>query len=169
MSGKQVRRTLASQFNYLGELCALQNWYREIRVGVMSDEPDMRELYSEGMRMVRLNIEERIGQLRHYFKLLDQSVDLHSVNQPGGKELERQKFIAACWPKLEEDLQGTLELEIPCPVMLKNELEGSDPGIRDYTRRIRDISPEAVQKGTEWLMECREKGGRSLIRILDVG
>lgn len=165
----QVRRTIASQFNYLGELCALQNWYREIRVGVMADEPETRELYSEGMRMVRLNIEERIEQLRQFFKLLDQSVDLLSVNQPGGKELERQRFIAACWPKLEEDLKGTLELEIPCPLILKNELDGSDAGFSDYTRRIREISPEAVQKGAEWLMECREKGGRSLIRLLDAG
>ena len=93
---------------------------------------------------------------------------LFQKKQGTWKELELQRMITRCWPKLEESLQGSLRLEIPAPEEIKKELSNtteSEP--KNYTRRIRGLTRETTGMGVEWLKECREKGGSSMMNLID--
>jgi UDP-N-acetylglucosamine/UDP-N-acetylgalactosamine diphosphorylase len=162
-----VRKTLSSQFNYLGELCAFINWYRQIRLGVIAQNAETRALYEAALRMLLLNYEERVKQIQHYFGLIEQSLVLIEQQKGQTREYENQQLILSCWPKLEEAFEINKTRDFPAPEDLTSELLKSvQTTNRDYTEMIRAMSPKSVSSGLSWMEECREKGGRTLSEIL---
>ena len=162
-----VRKTLATQFNYLGELCSFMNWYRQIRIGVMAKDPETRKLYEAGLRMLSMNYSERVKQLKHYFGLIEQSIILIEKEKGKTKEFENQQFILSCWTKLEEVLEKNKTMELPAPEKLLSELrESLKTSDSSYTQRIRNLSPESVNLGIKWMENLREEGGRKLSQKL---
>ena len=162
-----VRKTLTSQFNYLGELCAFINWYRQIRLGVIAQNSETRKLYEAALRMLLLNYEERVKQIQHYFGLIEQSLVLIEQQKGQTREYENQQLILSCWPKLEEAFEINKTRDFLAPEDLTSELlESVQTTNRDYTEMIRAMSPKSVSSGLSWMEECREKGGRTLSEIL---
>ena len=47
------------------------NWYRQIRIGVMAQDPEAMKLFEAGLRMLSMNYSERVKQLKHYFGLIN--------------------------------------------------------------------------------------------------
>ena len=59
-----VSGIVKNQVNVLAELTALANWYKQVRINCAAQTLEQKFQYESGLRMVELNYQERLDQLR---------------------------------------------------------------------------------------------------------
>nr|ADI18009.1 hypothetical protein [uncultured delta proteobacterium HF0200_19J16] len=146
-----------NQVNVLAELTALANWYKQVRINCVAQTPEQKFLYESGLRMVELNYQERLDQLRRYVDFLENSVRLLERMQASKKEISEQKDLLSRWPKLGSEFKNLEKYETQIPDSLKEELENlQSQGKSDYTGLIKNLSQSGKQVGKTWLSEIAE-------------
>ena len=141
-----------NQVNVLGELTALANWYKQVRINCVAQNPEQKFLYESGMRMVELNYQERLEQMSRYVDLLENSVRLLENMHSSKKEISEQKDLLSRWPKLGSEFKNLKKYETQIPESLKEEIEHlQSQGQLDYTVLIKNLSQSGKQAGKNWL------------------
>ncbi len=157
----------AHQLRYIGELVALVNWYREIRVGIIASNDESRHLYESGMNMVLLNLHERISKLEHFFQLLEKSTNLLSEKPGNEHEFSRQKTMVGNWPVLKKKLEAVKELQLPAPPALVEDIHAQiERANTPYTSLVQGLSVNSANAGKKWLSECALRGGGAFTPLL---
>jgi hypothetical protein len=125
-----------------------------VRINCAAQTPEQKSLYESGLRMVELNYQERLDQLRRYMDLLENSVRLLESMQASKKEISEQKDLLYRWPKLVSEFKNLEKRETQIPDSLKEELENlKSQGKSDYTGLIKNLSQSGKQSGKNWLSE----------------
>ena len=161
-----VSRNLNRQINYIGELCALKNWYKEIRINLIAEDKFTTRLYKSGMDLIIINIEEKIKQIFHCFYLLDKSVELLSSSRIKRNELIKQKHLLSSWEKIKIYLESIIRFELPCPENVTNKILELKKKDITYTSLIQKLDYKTIEECKIWLKNCKNKSIKPIIEIL---
>jgi len=152
---RNIHRILHNNLIYIGNLQALLQWYRLVRVRTMSGDPFLEACFSGAVERIRSGIDERIKRLKELSGKMPFSLECarsgKSTALPPGIEARQQAF-ADRWPAMEERL-----------------LKGPDDSIGEAAREtflnvwekipsdcghieaVRALPPEAYETGVKWL------------------
>ncbi|MDH4225178.1 MAG: hypothetical protein OEW12_05990 [Deltaproteobacteria bacterium] len=154
-----VKRIWTCQLLGLGQLAALEGWYRHIRSKTAAGDPEKSVVVQKGLTMVRLNLEERFLQLDGMAHRLERSLNKLERQSPGDKRAAQHKAWLDHWPQAREELtaltlgtpQGGGTALTPPPAVLVQGMEQSMGRHATHLRIVRGLSPDAVQAGRDWL------------------
>lgn len=152
---QNVKRTVLNNLIYISNLIALLQWYVHVRALFVSTEfPD--QLLEGLIDTLKMNISERIKQLRRFRSKLPDSVKLYQLkSKKKDSQIVLQKNeLFEKWPEIEDKL---IQLQnINGDQQLRDIfLNGIDSGIKtndkDYVTVIQQIEPEIREMGEKWL------------------
>ena len=146
------------QVNVLAELTALFHWYEQIRISYIAQTTKQKFIYESGLRIVKLNHQERLSHLQSFMDALDNSHSLslksESVNK---KEIAEQKHLLERWPDIQKQLAVPDNFKLTVPNSLKNDIAKQQAqGKVTYTKLIQNLSHEGNQSGKKWLKSITE-------------
>lgn len=92
-----VARIFAANLHYIGNLRALQAWYRQVRKSFMQGDPFARACYDGALSRIEECLAERIKRLQEFTAKLPTSI---SALPQGHPERTVQEAVVAAWPDL---------------------------------------------------------------------
>ena len=104
---KDIRRILSNNLIYIGNLWALLQWYRLVRVRTMSGDPFLEACRAGAVKRIKSGIDERIKRLKELAGKMPFSLECarNGESVKLSPEIEaRQRALAERWPKMEEIL-----------------------------------------------------------------
>ena len=151
-----VGRIVDANVNYLGQLVALEQWYRHVRVVTMGDALASRAACHAGA-LVRLEEAwaERIERLGQLAEKLHGSVEAAAG---GGHDVSTGPFVgqsafADAWPRLQDRLQSVRGERLECPPPF----EFAVPRGGQHVAAVQALSETARHAASQWLarsVEC---------------
>jgi len=146
-------RVIENQVTYIGELIALYHWYNHVRIQIVAQTPQQKELYEAGQKIVLMNIKERIHQMGHLIDLLEDSARiLHSRSYPPKQNLEEHHFLISQWPSIEKHLLDYENHVWPLPETLQEDIQAKTKEHKGrYLRTIQTLSDSSLEFGHSWL------------------
>lgn len=146
-----TNKIIGKQVEYIGQLCALYHWYIKVRSRLAANE-EMRSLYQAGVRVIEMNIKERIKQIQRFVEALDHSIHLLSqAPVPVQGIIEEQKNLQKHWPRLEAHLNDYHNHCWGMPEELAHAIEQVAELDLPYTQKIQAMRENGVSMGTSWL------------------
>ena len=152
-----IKHILHNNLLYIGNILALDFWYRVVRAPFMLSDPWRAACYAGARRRLAEILDERVSRLDELAKKVSQSL---ALNQPNSSEEEHRAFVAA-WPAMKEALAALLAARdaeaVPEPVVaLVNALPKED-----YLKTVQALSPDDAHLLWEWL----SKGSAAVTRL----
>lgn len=152
---RSLRRVLANNISYIGNLRALRVWYRAARQRFMSGDPYAAACHAGALRQLDAAIAERRKRLLEVIARLPQSLELaravpEASLPPGLIGLHREWIERGT-----ERIARAVEIEIESAGgaardRFLSEWDRADAG-GGYLAAVRNLSPEARRAGTAWL------------------
>lgn len=145
-----IRHVLKNNLLYIGNILALDLWYRVFRAPFMRLDPFQVACYDGARRRLAEILDERLSRLDEFAKKVSQSL---SLDLPNPAADEHRAFVAA-WPALKEALAAHVAARdaVVAPEAVQT-IACRLPG-KDYLREIQSLSPDAAQTLTAWLATC---------------
>lgn len=149
---KGITQIVRSNLRYIGNLVALDQWYKVVRSRYMMQSSCSERCWNGARKRLQEMFVERIKQLDSLAQNIEKSLTL-----PGDNPFrEEHREFLKCWEtgcgKLTELIQRSEELPVPGKVeLMVNELPGTD-----YIDEIQGLTPETVEEITVWLYSCVE-------------
>ena len=152
------------QVNFLAELVALLNWYKQVRVSCIAQTPEKKFIYTSGLKIVELNFEERLSQLNQFIDSVQNSYGINeSSNKLPKKEMIEQRKLLEKWPLIDKKISKLSNFEIPAPEFFKNSIKESlILAESNYTEVIKKLPKDVKKSGWKWLTEISDKVRESL-------
>ncbi|MDH5752871.1 MAG: hypothetical protein OEZ59_10710 [Deltaproteobacteria bacterium] len=154
-----VRRVFQSQVMYIAELAAMAAWYAGTRMHIAQGDEDRTRLYSRAQEIVRMNIDERIAQLKGLAEKMERSSGLLEKKQPGDPRILQQRALLKNWPRVEKYLREHVFLPFPPPSDLLAALDAQKDkhGTQaPYTTLVQGLGSSTVRTGKAWLRGVTE-------------
>jgi len=159
---RTVKRTFLNNVEYISNLMALMQWYRNVRRQFIS--PDFPQpLYDGLVRNLDRAIAERIGRLGDFCHKMEASAHIYrrvANPDPSSLLLTQKQELAERWPAIEDVLKrgagrgGGSDLRD----RFLERLQGSiDAAGRDYIAAVQSLSREQSSLGTAWLQGIAER------------
>ncbi len=144
-----VRRVLRNNLAYIGNILALDLWYRAVRAPFMRCEPFAAACYGGARQRLAEILEERVSRLDELSDKVGQSL---ALGQPNPAAAEHAAFVAA-WPARQAALARLVAAreETPVPPAVGDLLARLPSG--DYLAAIQGLDPAQGQRLTDWLMQ----------------
>ncbi|MDR1728882.1 MAG: UDP-N-acetylglucosamine pyrophosphorylase [Acidobacteriota bacterium] len=156
-SYRNIRRILRNNLLYIGNLWALREWYRRVRVRSMAGDP-FREACREGaLGRIEGGIAERVKRLRELAGKMPRSLECARGGEvaplsPG--DAAAQQALADRWQGMEERLRKGPDDSVG--VRARDEFLGAwekTPAGVTHIDAVRALPPEAREAGRRWLQE----------------
>ncbi len=142
-----VSRVLRNNLRYIGNILALDLWYRVVRAPFMAADPFQAACHAGARRRLAEILEERLSRLDELAKKVAQSLDSCAPN-PASDE---QRAFVGRWPELKTALRARVDaretVTVPEAVAV---FVGRLPK-ENYLRAIQTLTPEAAQALSAWL------------------
>ena len=145
-----IGRVVRNNLLYLGNILALDLWYRVIRAPFMRRDPFQTACYDGARRRLAEILDERLSRLDELTKKVGQSL---ALGLPNPAEEEHRAFVAA-WPALKDALTAQIAARDAAAVPEVVQAIVSSLPAKDYLREIQALPPEAAQTLTAWLAAC---------------
>lgn len=145
-----IRRVLRNNLIYIGNILALDLWYRVVRAPFMLGDPYQAACHAGARCRLAEILDERLSRLDELAKKVAQSL---SLDLPNPAAAEHGAFVAG-WPELKAALTAILSaretVTVPEPVrLLVDRLPKAD-----YLRAIQSLTLADAQTLTAWLAAC---------------
>ena len=153
-------RILDTQMRYLGELAALQAWYRQIRPllapGSDGEASDRRMLYRQAATLIDAQLQERWQQLRKFvLRLMRASTAGEKLPVREEQKANHRRTLAA-WEAIEGHMAlGHARWQSAAPRELLAGLARLQDafGDRPYVERMRALEEDPRRAGEAWLRQ----------------
>ena len=151
---KDLTRVVINNLIYIGNLRALQQWYRHVRGRLLPADPFAQACHEGATRRLSEAVRERILRLRHLADKMPASIDLLARKEEGAmaRAMASQRFFQESWPHLEvalvmepEESLGEHDREAFLAALPAAQAAGGWPDT------LAEISAEARMHGTTWL------------------
>jgi UDP-N-acetylglucosamine/UDP-N-acetylgalactosamine diphosphorylase len=152
---RNIHRTLHNNLIYIGNLRALLQWYRRVRLRTMTGDPFIEACHSGAIRRIESGIDERIKRLGELAEKMPFSVKCiqsryGAESQP--KTAAQQQTFFDRWPEMEACLRkdpgdsvGAADRNAFLSAWEKTPAEGG------HIEAVRSLSAEARETGVKWL------------------
>tara|TARA_B100000700_G_C15023563_1_gene846995 strand:- start:964 stop:2271 length:1308 start_codon:yes stop_codon:yes gene_type:complete len=160
-----VFEIVSKQLNFLAELAALYNWYKQIRISCIAKTSDKKFIYSAGLKIVELNFKERHSQLNKFLERVQSSLSRNEKSKKiSEKEIKERRKLLEKWPVIDQRLANLNDFEVSAPESLVNRIFQllSDSEL-NYTKVIKKLSKEEKKTGEKWLNGISKKVKEVLI------
>lgn len=150
-----IRRVFANNLAYIGNLHALDVWYREVRARFAGSSPWDKACHEGARQRIREQARERIVRLAELAAGMRRSLDAAARKHAGelpAQPFGHQRALAARWDALAPRLElraATAGTATERETFLR-ELARAPSGA-GYLDAIHGLSPEARHAGTAWL------------------
>lgn len=148
-----IRRLVRNNVEYIGNILALREWYREVRRVLTADDAFAEACRRGGIACLDIVWEERLKRLGQVAGKMGESARIVEEQWGMQDEAADQRAFGARWQELEEKLRGldpaaygTLERD-----QFLQEWERA--GGNDYVERIQSLAPDVRSRGTAWLQQ----------------
>jgi UDP-N-acetylglucosamine/UDP-N-acetylgalactosamine diphosphorylase len=138
--GRIVRNNLA----YIGNIIALREWYRQIRVLFVRDMFDQAVL-DGGLQNLELILSERIRRLGQLAEKLPDSVRNLQSRDGAADEMAVQQAFCTAWPQVKAGIEGVVIP--PAPEAFTQALNTKE----NYITSIQSLDPTVRETGRCWL------------------
>ena len=143
-----IQRVIRNNLRYVGNMLALDAWYRTVRARFMLADPFGAACHAGALKRIAEILDERLARLDELARKIEQSLALEKAC---AAEEEHRAFVAR-WPAMKESLTAFVRereaLAAPASVAaFVTALTATD----DYLKTIQSLSPETTQMLTEWL------------------
>ena len=147
-----IYRIYTHQIEVVGQLCALDAWYGQVRVRLAANDADRSALYARGREMVRLNVSERIAQLGALAGRMERSLALLGQQGEDDPRIHQHRALLDRWPGIEAHLLVAWGRAVEAPAALMTALDAcAAQADGNYTRAIQALPAAAAAEGREWL------------------
>jgi len=145
-----IKHILRSNLLYIGNILALDLWYRVVRAPFMLSDPWRAACYVGARRRLAEILDERVVRLDELAKKVAQSL---ALNHPSPAETEHRAFVES-WPAMKEVLAARLGARgaaaVPESVAALVDALSKD----DYLKTVQALSPDQAQQLNAWLADC---------------
>jgi hypothetical protein len=140
---------------YIGNIQALQLWYRLVRQRMMTADPFSRACYDGAMGRIDAVLDERVKRLADLSERMVRSLELARVDRslalPRDLAAQQQALVDR-WPEMEPRLRAdpvpeTGSRERDAFLSSWERIDTATP----YIKAVGSLSPEAKKAGTAWL------------------
>ena len=147
------------QVNVIAELTTLINWYQQIRINCVAQNPQQIFIYESGLRIVKLNHQERLSQLQSFMDAVANSQSLTTrTKSVSKKEITEQINLLERWSRIQKQLVEPSHFELPVPNLLTDNIrELQAQGETVYTKIIQNLSHAGKKAGKQWLKSVSVK------------
>ncbi len=101
-----INSIVKSNLRYIGNILALEQWYRVVRERFMQEDPFQSACYHGALQRIAEILQERFARMEELAQKVERS--LAAVARGGGHALEQQEFVAH-WPLLRERLVALIK------------------------------------------------------------
>jgi UDP-N-acetylglucosamine/UDP-N-acetylgalactosamine diphosphorylase len=145
-----ISRIVRNNLLYVGNILALDLWYRSVRSRYLLADPFRSACYDGARLRLAEILEERLTRLDELVKKVGQSLAL----DPSNPSADEHRAFAAAWPALKDALSLRIAARdtITVPEAAQAVI-ASLPG-KEYLREIQSLPPAAAQTLTAWLSVC---------------
>jgi len=149
---RNTDRIIRNNLIYIGNLRALESWYRLVRTRTMDHDPFAAACREGALKAVATDLEERIKRLGELARKLVASVEALKASGVSPEETSRQQAFIDRWPSVERHLRTSPAdgVGAACRDAFLAEWDRVPPGAR-HVQAVRQLSPKGKQTGTEWL------------------
>jgi len=151
-----IGRAVGNNMIYLGNLIAMKEWYRHVRVWFMKNEPFSCACYDGALRALDGMIQERMKRMDELAENMDKSICIAGTVCCGNSAKEpyrSQRRFAGKWPSAGEQIARKIYGSDEFPALrgkfLRN-IEHAKHG-SSYVERIGSLTPAARAAGSAWL------------------
>jgi UDP-N-acetylglucosamine/UDP-N-acetylgalactosamine diphosphorylase len=139
-----VRRVLQNNLRYIGNIVALDLWYRAVRARFMAADPVRAACHAGARRRLAEILDERLTRLDE----LAQKVG-GTLNAQGGNE-ENRAFVAR-WPAMKDALAAFVQARETEAVPARVAGIAEAMPRADYLRAVQSLPADDAQTLTDWL------------------
>jgi bifunctional UDP-N-acetylglucosamine pyrophosphorylase/glucosamine-1-phosphate N-acetyltransferase len=147
----EIDRIIQNNFLYIGNLQALQAWYRDVRP-LLTDDDTYAQACLEGARQqLQSIITERVKRLTQLADKVAKSLGADTSTTENGPAINQRRFLSI-WPDMIEPLSTPAETghdSTPDRALLLQSISESDTD--NYITTIQALPPEAIAAGERWL------------------
>ena len=145
-----VRRIIRNNLLYIGNILALDAWYRVVRAPFMSGDPYQAACHSGARRRLAEILDERLSRLDELAKKVSLSLALDLPNQA----ITEQCDWVSQWPKLKETLATRIAArdDDAVPDAVQRIVDALPK--TDYLRTVQALPASSAQALTAWLAAC---------------
>lgn len=150
-----IQRIVRNNLIYIGNIKALQAWYRWVRPSHMESDPFQRACLEGARRQLNAVMKERVKRLRELAEKMRASIEIaaRDMNADPEKEpyLQQQKFMDR-WPDMSAHIErvNPVDAEAALRDAFLNEWAGATSAA-SHTDAVRALSPDAKRAGAAWL------------------
>ncbi len=144
---KGIIRIVRSNLRYIGNLVALDQWYRVVRSRYMLQTSCRERCWNGARKRLQEMFAERFKQLDGLAKNIDKSLNLPGENP---FKDEHKEFLK-CWATGKDKLIAFIRSSDSLPVPGKVELLLNELPAVNYISEIQGLSPENAEEITMWL------------------
>ena len=154
---REVKRKVANNLTYLGNLVALRQWYTHVRRPFLQALEGGPELCEGALDVLRGALEERIMRLRALAEKMEQSIAIGEKVLQGRTKaalLRHKRELLHNWPEVEKRIAGLTEDSIgenERGNFLKAIDKRLSKGAIDYIDFIQALDRESADAGSAWL------------------
>ncbi|MBI3986017.1 MAG: UDP-N-acetylglucosamine pyrophosphorylase [Lentisphaerae bacterium] len=152
---RAIRRIVLNNLIYLGNICALDCWYRQARALFMTADPFLHACHEGALARLTAIREERLRRLDELALKMPRSLELArdelGMDRLPAQPYDQQKTFAKRWPRMREQWVNLKpdELKPRQRESVLAELERRRRGT--YRDALRALSPGARTAGVQWL------------------
>jgi UDP-N-acetylglucosamine/UDP-N-acetylgalactosamine diphosphorylase len=165
---RSVRRIIRNNLIYIGNIRALQAWYRLVRSRVMQGDPFSGFCHAGALAQLRAVIEERRKRLAELAAKMPASLEKARAQLgsmlPANPYGEQEAFHKA-WPELEAQLQEEPEGDLSHRDAFLEAWERTDRNL-PYPAAIAQAGREARTRGTAWLQSIVDAASEAGARLV---
>ena len=154
---REVKRKVANNLSYLGNLAALRQWYAHVRRPFLKALEGGPELCEGALEVLRRALEERILRLRALAEKMEPSIAIAEKVLQGRTKaalLKQQWELLHNWPEVEKRVVGLAEdsiAEKERRLFLKAIDERRSKGTVEYIDFIQALDRKSAEAGSAWL------------------
>jgi hypothetical protein len=154
---REVRRKVANNLLYIGNLAALRQWYVHVRKPFLKALEGGDALCEGALEVLDAALEERISRLRALAAKMEESIAMaEKVLQDRTKEmhLRHKRELLQNWPEAEKRLSGLADDSIGeggRGLFMNRIDERLSKRAGDYLEFIRALDRESADAGSAWL------------------
>ena len=149
-----IARIVNNNLIYIGNIFALQAWYKTIRHPMMASDPFQRACCEGADNVLRCIINERIKQLGVVVDKLPDSIkglEMIGCDDAPDSECAQQKAFVARWPKMKEQLATFSAAELSLVEKEPVQQAFQKQKKTRYLDAIHALPEEAGMAATKWL------------------
>ncbi|MBN1571311.1 MAG: UDP-N-acetylglucosamine pyrophosphorylase [Acidobacteria bacterium] len=148
-----INRIVKNNLIFIGNLWALREWYRRVRIRTMSADAYSRACHTGALAQIEEGLKERLKRLKELADKISLSLKHAGADLPAGIQAQQQALVNK-WPEMESRLKQGPPAETGAQnrdAFLKIwEQAGTAP---DHCKAVSALDVQARTAGAAWLQE----------------